>query len=88
MGRVLWTGLFFGDVLATGACLARHPRETWLQCAAEFALFAVVWLWAQGDIAWPADAPSRAVVCLAALGVLASRIGGDTLLHRDQSGFA
>ncbi|MFN3242757.1 MAG: hypothetical protein ACE37K_14740 [Planctomycetota bacterium] len=89
-GQAILTGLFLGDLAASVLRVFVQPREHLAQFFAELLVLAVVFLWARGDLVWPADTPTRAIIGLAAFGVFAGRAGGTTLTRfgPSEDGFA
>ena len=75
-GCAILTGLFVGDVAATIVGLFTGPRHRLMQACAELGLLLIVWFLANGDMTWPADPATRAIIGLAAFGVFAGRAGG------------
>jgi len=89
-GQAILTGVFLGDLAASLLRVCVQPKENVAQFAAELLLLGLVYLWARGDLVWPADAPTRAIIGLAAFGVFAGRAGGTTLTRfgPSEDGFA
>lgn len=89
-GQAILTGVFLGDLAASCLRVFVQPKENAAQFVAELALLGIVYLWARGDLVWPPDSATRAIIGLAALGVFAGRAGGTTLTRfgPSEDGFA
>ncbi|MFY9345355.1 MAG: hypothetical protein WAT39_22885 [Planctomycetota bacterium] len=78
-GQALLTGVLAGDLLASAARAVWQWQEGLRAAGAELAVLAIAWLWVRSDLVWPADQADRALLGLAAFGVLTARLGATAL---------
>jgi hypothetical protein len=80
-GQALLAGILAGDLLASVVRVAWTWRDGPAQALAELAVLLVIWLWVRHQLVWPDDPAQRALVGLAAFGVLVTRSGGEALVR-------
>ena len=80
-GQALLAGVLAGDLLASLARVGWTWHDGPAQALAELAVLAAIWLWVRDQLLWPDDPAQRALVGLAAFGVLVTRSGGEALVR-------
>lgn len=74
-GPHLLAGVLFGDCLGSALHAAQSFRRAPVAAAADYLLFAALFVWSWSHCAWPDQPEFRALSCLAGFGALAARIG-------------
>ena len=89
-GQALLLGLLVGAVAASVLTMAWRLTTERTAVIGEVVVLALVLLWVRSELSWPDDPAQRAILGLAALGVLAGRVGGSALTRFGPSddGFA
>jgi len=78
-GQAILTGVLFGDLLGQLVKMVWHWRNDVLTQIGELILLGVVWLLVRSMMVWPDDQALRAILGLAAFGVLSAQLGGAVL---------
>lgn len=78
-GAALLTGVLTGDLIASAARWLWRWRDGLLPATSELLVLGAFWLWARSELVWPACPAQRAILGLAAFGVLVSRLGHTAL---------